>query len=118
MALTTWTPSPVPTDTLTVQTRANIARLQFGDGYTARLAGGINSLVREVQLNWRNISQSEKDALVAFLEARGGQEAFLYTLPTDATEYAWTSQEWTVDHVKGTVIYNLTATLVQEFDHG
>lgn len=118
MALSTWTPSPAPSDQLQVQVKSHTNRIQFGDGYTVRVSPGINTLRRVMELRWINITQAELAGLVAFLEARNGEQAFKYTLPSDATEYVWSCQEWSPEHVKGSVIYNLTAKLTQEFDNG
>lgn len=54
---------------------------QFGDGYSQEQADGLNANPKVYNLKFENRSNVEADAIMAFLDARGGWEAFDWTDP-------------------------------------
>lgn len=94
MATFTFTPS-FPAS---VSQQPRIVTSQFGDGYEQRVAFGINTKPKTWQLQFLNRDDTERDNILAFLEARGGVEAFDWT---DPNGYAakWVCSEWTVEQV-------------------
>lgn len=89
MATFTFTPS-FPAS---VSQQPRISTVQFGDGYEQRVAFGINTKPKTWQLQFLNRDDTERDNILAFLEARGGVEAFDWT---DPNGYAgkWVCSEW------------------------
>ena len=67
---------------------------QFGDGYEQRAADGLNSLERDVNLVFDNLTVAQTDTVIAFFEARGGNEAFDYTLPWESTLRQFRVESW------------------------
>lgn len=81
MATFTWTPD----FGYQKETRFNVRKTQFGDGYEQRVRFGINTTVESYSLTFENRSNTEADAIEAFLDARGGTESFDWTPPTGST---------------------------------
>ncbi|MCE2910216.1 MAG: phage tail protein [Burkholderiaceae bacterium] len=54
---------------------------QFGDGYQQRVGDGINIAPEEWSLRFSTRTPAERDAILAFLEARNGVESFDWTSP-------------------------------------
>lgn len=54
---------------------------KFGDGYEQRSADGINSKVLRLRIVFAQVTTAKAARVKAFLEARGGLEAFLFTPP-------------------------------------
>ena len=66
-------------------------------------------------LTWRNLTETDKDVIKDFLEARDGHEAFLYTVPGESLARTWTCMDWTITPVqKG--YFDVVARFVEEFD--
>lgn len=61
--------------------KPNVRTTKFGDGYEQRQANGINNKPRQWSLSFSMRDNAEADAIEAFLEARGGVEAFDWTDP-------------------------------------
>lgn len=70
-----------------------VRRVQFGDGYSQRLIYGLNQDPKEWTLEF-NVTETQADEIEAFLEARGGAEAFDWTPPDSSTSYKWICSEW------------------------
>lgn len=90
MATFTWTPA---TANETRQPRVRVAR--FGDGYEQRTGDGINNSPKSWSLTFTRPT-AEADAILDFLVARNGSEAFDWTDPDgDAGRYLarnWSSE--------------------------
>lgn len=94
--------------------RADVNRAEFGEGYSQRSKAGINAVAATLQLQWLQKNE-DIDAIDAFLEARGGVEAFLYRLPHETEFRIWTCAEWGIADAGPNGI-QLNATFRQEFD--
>ena len=106
---------PSPEWGVQVQTRSNVKRVQFGDGYSQRISYGLNSLHKSINLRWRNIDQEERDTVIEFLEARKGAESFFYTLPGESIARLWSCAQWQ-ERLVDYRIYEINATFREEFD--
>jgi phage-related protein len=86
---------------------------QFGDGYAQRVGDGINTRAEEWSLTFSARTAAEFGAILSFLEARGGVEAFDWTSPR-GTVGRWVCAEW--GYSPDTAASNtVTARFVQDF---
>lgn len=118
MTTPTFTPpvAPGPANTTKTTTpRALVNRL--GDGFSQRSPDGLNYIGRSVTLDWPALSSINADTIEAFFIARGGAEAFSYTLPLEATQYKWTNGPIKRTYLGASAV-GLSVTLTQEFDLG
>lgn len=60
-----------------------VLKAQFGDGYAQRALDGLNAKESTWEVRFANRSTTEATAILDFLDARQGVEAFLFT-PTGA----------------------------------
>lgn len=81
----TFSPNPAPSFSLSASHKPKIRMLNFGDGYIQRVRDGINNDPETIKLKWKNLTQAEHDTLWAFITARGGDQAFMYTVPWKAS---------------------------------
>ena len=86
-------PSITPTYGLQKSSAPNIRKVQFGDGYEARLTYGINQNPKVFNLTFE-VSETDADTIETFLEARGGAESFDWSPPDETTTYKWICQDW------------------------
>ena len=84
----------VPDFGATVSKRPRVRAAQFGDGYEQRQAWGINRNPDVWNLRFQNRSKVEADAILAFLDARGGVESFEWTPPDEAVGKKFICREW------------------------
>lgn len=110
MSVFTW----VPDYGASLKPKVRVRNISFGDGYMQRSADGINPINRNPQLTFSNRTDSQADAIIAFLEARGGVEAFDFT-PPGATAGKYICQDW--DRVQVSYdVATVTATFIQVFE--
>ena len=88
---------------------------EFGDGYAQRVRNGRNHDPSSVELKWDNVSVAEGGVIFAFLEARGGDEAFYYDVPFLAAGKKWTSPQYKQTFTNPDTM-TVTATLKECFD--
>jgi len=112
-----FTPPVPPTvgTTLTMRPRVRVA--QFGDGYSQRMADGLNAQPQIWTVSWSPVTQANADAIINFLAARGGVQAFRWTPPGQATQRAFVCHEWTVTP-RGGLLVDISASFVEVFDLG
>jgi phage-related protein len=77
MATFTWTPSFEATES----SKPRVRKFQAGDGYETRIRFGLNTDPKEWPLTFAERTNTERDAILAFLEARAGAERFDWTSP-------------------------------------
>lgn len=77
MATFTWTPSFEATEV----SKPRVRRFQAGDGYEQRIRFGLNTDPKEWELSFNERSDTERDEITAFLDARGAVENFDWTTP-------------------------------------
>lgn len=89
MATFTYTPSFEATES----SKPRVRKFQAGSGYEQRIRFGLNTDPKEWSLTFMNRTDAERDAILAFLEARGGVQNFDWTPPRgDAGKYV--CEEW------------------------
>lgn len=86
--------------------------VKFGDGYMSRLTFGLNQDMKEWQLEFRNLKESESDTIESFLEARAANnmESFEWSPPDETDTYKWICTSWTK-----TLPYSNRATISTTF---
>lgn len=107
MAIFTWTPSFAARATY----RPRVRVVRFADGYEQRQADGINARAATWALTFQNRDNTETAALLAFLEARNGVEAFDWTPPYGSSALRMVCREWT----RSLDVYNST-TITAQFE--
>ena len=91
MATFTYTPSFEATES----SKPRAQKFQAGDGYEQRVRFGLNTDPKEWSLIFSERTDSERDAILAFLEARAAVESFDWTPPRGiAGKYL--CEEWQV----------------------
>lgn len=75
-------------------TTANVSKVQFGDGYVQRQTKGMNTLDITWNLSFNPRSDTDADAIEAFLASRLGVTAFTWT-PPGKPQQKWTCDTWT-----------------------
>lgn len=71
-----------------------VNRAQFGDGYEARSADGLNTKLKTWSVQFkRNVAEAQQ--IFDFLETQGGVYSFRWTDP-DEYEAAWVCDDWTL----------------------
>lgn len=82
---------------------------QFGDGYQQRVGDGINTMQTTWPLTFAMRDDAERDLILAFLDARGGIEAFDWTPPFGGSairavcrEWNWTPEKYNLNTITAT----------------
>lgn len=87
---------------------------KFGDGYTSRALDGINAArPDEWQLTFSGRTAAERDAILAFFDARAGIEPFDWTAP-DGAAARWVCPEWGYSP-NNAAANTITARFVRDF---
>lgn len=107
MATFTYAPH---TAALAIKPRVRTAA--FGDGYEQRVADGINAAPKSWSLTFVRPT-TEADAILAFLAARNGSEAFDWTDP-DAAAGKYVCRDWSSSLI-GPFAKSINATFEQVF---
>lgn len=92
----------------------SVQQTKFGDGYELRVAKGINTTPRTWEVSFTR-SQSEAGAILDFLEARAGLEAFVWTDPLNR-EGTYVCREWSGSQ-QAFGVYVVSATFEQVFEY-
>lgn len=114
MTLPVFTPPVSPTAGLQDKPEIKLRKADFGDGYTQPTPDGLNHIRSVVTLEFGLLEPAEKEAIVNFLQARGGSEPFTYTIPGSASATRFTCNDWQVTAL-GASLFNVSATLRQDF---
>jgi len=108
----------IPDKALSRQSSPRVRTQRFGDGYEQRLAEGINNISDMFSLAFSNRTKEEADDIIAFFEAKGGVDAFDFTIPdtnstsvTTATNAGATSSSLTVNITSANLDISVGATL-------
>lgn len=91
MATFTWTPSFEATES----SKPRVRKFQAADGYEQRIRFGLNTNPKEWSLVFSNRTDTERDQITAFLDARGGVESFDWTPPRGSAG-KYVCEEWQV----------------------
>ena len=88
-----WSPSFSSSES----SKPRVSSARFGDGYEQRIRMGNQTDPKKWQLEFNNRTNLERDEIRAFLESRGGAEAFNWTTPWGQTDRKWVCEEWNID---------------------
>lgn len=91
MATFTYTPSFEATES----SKPRVRKFQAGDGYEQRVRFGLRTDPKEWSLVFSNRTDTERDQITSFLEARAGVESFDWT-PPRGTAGKYVCEEWQV----------------------
>ena len=91
MATFTYTPSFEATEA----SKPRVRKFQGGDGYEQRVRFGLHTDPKEWSLVFSNRTDTERDNITAFLDARGGVESFDWTPPRGSAG-KYVCEEWQV----------------------
>ena len=103
-----------PSFDATEVSKPRVRKFSAGEGYEHRIRFGLNTNPKEWSLTFANRTDTERDAILAFLDARGGVESFDWT-PPRGTAGKYVCEEWQ------TVLSNcnnnqIRATFSQKFE--
>ena len=105
MLLNTFNPATAPDVGLSGSNKFRILKSNFGDGYNQRAGDGINTKEKKYNLSWNNLSVSEINDIINFLDGQAGYIAFNYTLPGDSAPQKFIcedySETWQNGNLKG-----------------
>lgn len=93
--------------------KPNVHKTSFGDGYEQRIAVGINNKPKKWNVRFTR-DTSEANAILSFLETRGGLEAFTWTDPNNVTS-DYVCREWSSNQ-KMFGVYEVAAVFEQVFE--
>lgn len=92
-----------------------VLRAQFGDGYEQTAPNGINTIVDEWSIRYENLTTSERNTLLAALDAVGSWDVLTWTPPGDsAKKWKVTADGLTETPVSGDM-YSIGFSLRQVF---
>ncbi len=94
----------------------NVSRYAFGDGYTQRVANGINNMPENWNPVWDYLTVAQRDEMVVFLKDHGGVTAFEWTPPGEVAARKYTCASWKFTPRSGLASYSGTAKFIEEFD--
>jgi len=75
----------IPTYTSNVDSIYRIKEAKFGDGYAQRVADGINSIVRQWNLEFEKISIANATSIKNFINSKLGSITFTWDTPDSET---------------------------------
>lgn len=116
MPLTLTLPRPPSQNGYAIQTEYRIAESIFGDGYSQRVADGINTVRKVVTVPLEFLTTAEYQTIVDFMDARAGWEAFYYTLEGENSPRLWTCRTGVQASPVSGNLWNVNFTLREEFD--
>ena len=83
-----------PAPGMTKSSAPIVRKVQFGDGYEARLKYGINQNPKTFNFTF-NVSEAESDTIETFLDARAADaDNFTYTPPGEASALKFVCERW------------------------
>ena len=101
-----------PSYPLKEQSSIAVSRVKFGSGYEMAVQFGINQDLKKYSLTFTNISTTDRNTIVNFLEARKGTEAFDWTPPNQSSSSKYRCSDWD-DTLVAANIYVLNADFVE-----
>jgi phage-related protein len=83
----------------TKSVKPRIIKNEFGDGYSQRIADGINNMLATWDVGWTGRVKADIDTLEAFFETHGGYIAFEWTPERESVEKKFICTEWSRTYV-------------------
>lgn len=96
-------------------TKARVLTYQYGDGYSQRLADGINNFVNTWSLTFSSQVLTVADDIITFFETTGGYQYFFWTPPGELTEIKVIASDWSKNY-ESPISRNISVTFTQVFD--
>ena len=96
-------------------TEYKVRRVDYGDGYSARAAEGLNSVAQTWNLTWDNLPDADSEALRVFFAGLKGVGVVDWTPFNQATALKWTASRFR-SKPSGYQVTSCSVTLRQEFD--
>ncbi len=103
-----------PSVSTTSKVRTRIKKVQFGDGYMQRGTDGINTVIRDWNLVFDNISDNDAASIEQFLSDNIGA-AITWTPPGSLVAYKYICIEWNRSYTTFNT-NNLTLPFEQVFE--
>ncbi len=104
-----------PSYACVLEEKPRVLAVAFGDGYSQRMADGINHIAAQWKLTWNAVTPADADTLCDYFRATGGTDAVTWTPPRESTEKKWIVTQWTRSPVQPGHD-RITAVLKQVFD--
>jgi phage-related protein len=96
-----------------IKREVKLLRADFGDGFSQIARDGTNHIRKSYDLEWPVLTEAQADQIVDFLEARGGDEMFWYSLGNKPA-IKMTCDQWEEAQNSGGH-FSVTATFKQSF---
>lgn len=80
---------------ITKRMKPAVQNVQFGDGYSARYANGLNTQLEAWDVRFSARDETEANAIDDFFAAAGGVDPFVWTAPGASDSINVICQEWT-----------------------
>lgn len=113
--MTTFSP-PVPPAQSSQRTRNYRAlKSQFGDGYVSAAPNGINNIIDDWQLNFENLSSTDRGTLITFFDSVGSWAMFTWTAPGDSVSKTWMVVDTWSESVLAGNVYTINVKVKQVF---
>ena len=84
-----------PSFEATESSKPRVRKFQAGDGYETRVTFGLHADPKEWSLRFANRTDTERDQIAAFLDARAGVESFDWT-PPRGTAGKYICEDWQI----------------------
>jgi phage-related protein len=107
--------SYVPDFGANVDETPNVYPVKFGDGYEQRISVGINTNKQIHNLTFSQRSQTEADAIRAFLRTAAAVNAFQWTPPGDSSPLVFVCRKWN-RRIDKASLYTITCTFEQVYE--
>lgn len=97
------------------QRRLKLKEFPGGEGFTQVVPDGINFVRTDYSVSWRNLTQTEYDAIVNFFIANAGK-SFFFNVPnaTSGNPVRVRCNEWVEDQTNPSR-YDISTTFKQEY---
>ena len=97
-------------------TTNDIIKVSLGNGYEQRTPNGINYIRDKWSVTWSGLNTSERDTIVAFIQAISDGSVATWTTPFDSSSKKFILEgDWSISDGGGAV-YNIAASFKQVFD--
>lgn len=100
----------IPSTSFSADSTPKVLTAKFGDGYSQRVADGINTIKKEWNLSFNNRSLADALAIKTFFADRKGVEAFSWTPTGEAAAVSVIAPSW-----KEVYASPLTRTITAKF---
>ena len=105
----------VPDRSFKQSVKPRVLKAQFGDGYSQRLADGINTLGRSWNVTFKNRDLTTISAITSFFEGLQGTVSFDWTPPGEVSSVKVICEEWNEEYITED-IRTITATFMRVYE--